>query len=94
MGGEPAAREPASDANRGDDRTERSLDALRDENERLRERLAERKHEQRRIVDRYETLLDAARTDAEREATAEGDTPAGTATDRSTVERLLDRIVR
>ncbi|MFC7135916.1 hypothetical protein [Halobaculum litoreum] len=89
MGGESAAHESRSDADRRGPGpgAARSLEALRDENERLRRELAERVRDQRRIVDRYETLLDAARADADREAARR--TPAASA-----VGRLLERLRR
>ncbi|QZP36607.1 hypothetical protein [Halobaculum magnesiiphilum] len=58
---------------------------LRRENQRLRERVAEQRRERKRIVDRYEVLLDAARGD-------DGDEADDTR--RSILTRLLDRLRR
>lgn len=89
MGDERAARSDDSDSTderRGDDGEtvaggERTVTSLEQENERLRDRLAERRHERERLVDHYETLLDAARRGSDDEQQT---------ADKSRVERLLD----
>ncbi|QZY00697.1 hypothetical protein [Halobaculum rubrum] len=58
---------------------------LRRENRRLRERVAQQQRERERIVDHYETLLDAARAD---DGGEEDDTQG------SVVARLFDRLRR
>ncbi|WP_348613369.1 hypothetical protein [Halobaculum rarum] len=58
---------------------------LRRENQRLRERVAEQQRERERIVDHYETLLDAAH---------ESDGTEGNDAQRSIVARLFDRLRR
>ena len=104
MGDERAERGSASDSDRdGSEETAREVSVLRlkRENERLRDRLDRRRRERHRIVDRYETLLDAARTDADGD-TREGDEGgpvdgadgAGGGGERSAVERLLARLRR
>ncbi|MFC6786922.1 hypothetical protein [Halobaculum halobium] len=56
-----------------------TIEELRRENERLRTRLDEKRREQDRIVERYETLLDAARAGrtARDGDTADGDSAGG-----------------
>jgi sirohydrochlorin ferrochelatase len=61
----------------GDERADRGSGGAR-------ERLAERTRERDRIIDRYETLLDAAR----------GSDDAPDDADRSRVARLLDKLRR
>ncbi|MFC7097381.1 hypothetical protein [Halobaculum marinum] len=88
MGDERADRGSGSDgddARDGSDETAReaTVTRLKRENERLRERLDERRSEREQLVDHYETLLDAARRRDGDDSESEASSP---------IQRLFDRL--